>query len=766
MHLLELRNIGKIYASDNAIAVGIRGVNLSFDLGEFVAITGQSGSGKSTLLNIISGMDSYEEGEMYIDGETTSHYVNEDWEIYREKYISFIFQDYNIIDSFTVLENVELALLHIQDKKERRKRAKELIKRVGLESHMNHRGSHLSGGQKQRTVIARALAKDSPIILADEPTGNLDSQTSKEIIELLKEISKNKLVIVVTHNFDEVVSCATREIRVFDGAVKSDRIVSETHNDDLKLADKSNDTKNLLKRDVKNGFTIGWAIFKSKPRLSLFMCALLIIASTCVFLFTGVLGKDIYGGLIQGNMLFNDENGRVVVTRRDGNSISDSDVNKLAKEYNADSFKHCDILTDSISYYEWNDYQNYQDDLYYDSLLLEKNKDVGEPDLGRYPADDNECLVYIPYSLAGLFGKKDIVKKAVIIRENEYSDESVIFDVVGIKYYTDNNKIGCAIVTEDAYDAWSAIMYMPLKNGSLKSNDGNVNDDIRVSYSFSAHKDKPVLKIATDLKDNIDFTGKNYTIDLNFSPNSYGTIFYVEDYGKMMPDSSYSGDNKENGSDGTIIKLDSGSIEVNDASKTLLQTTLEINPCTLVTDLDKFIDKNYSQCSLFFENNSDKKDAIEQINKTEYIAIDADTKVVASGALVEYLTAGIILLLICYLVIIFLVRVVDVCTRRSVDAFKDDVGIMRSMGIRVRVIKIAVYMRMLLAMIAPVIFITLLAIWGYRQPAFSSKIMFMYPIHYLIIFAGLLLIVIKATKAQVKRLFSITVKKSLRKGDN
>jgi ABC-type lipoprotein export system ATPase subunit len=189
MAFLSLKDIGKIYVSDNNVTVGIRGINLSFEKGEFVAVTGKSGSGKSTLLNVISGMDTYEEGELFIEEQPTSHYLQPDWEEYRSKYISFIFQDYNIIESFTVLQNVELALMHIEDKKERRQRALELIDRVGMTSHIKHKGSKLSGGQKQRTVIARALAKDSPIILADEPTGNLDSKTSAEIIELLKEVS-------------------------------------------------------------------------------------------------------------------------------------------------------------------------------------------------------------------------------------------------------------------------------------------------------------------------------------------------------------------------------------------------------------------------------------------------------------------------------------------------------------------------------------------------------------------------------------------------
>ena len=161
---------------------------------------GKSGSGKSTLLNVISGMDTYEEGELLVEGEPTSHYLQKDWEEYRKQYISFIFQEYNIIESFTVLQNVELALMNIEDPKARRERAMELLRRVGLESHVHHKGSKLSGGQKQRTVIARALAKDSPILLCDEPTGNLNFAIGEQVIRQLVEVAKGKTLIAVTHD--------------------------------------------------------------------------------------------------------------------------------------------------------------------------------------------------------------------------------------------------------------------------------------------------------------------------------------------------------------------------------------------------------------------------------------------------------------------------------------------------------------------------------------------------------------------------------------
>ena len=224
MSMIKLDNVSKFYKSAETVSVGMQRINLEFSLGEFVAITGESGSGKSTLLNVISGLDGYEEGELYIHGEETSHYTIADWERYRGSNIGFVFQNYNIIDSFTVYQNVLLALeVQGYPAKERRARALELIEKVGLLSHKNHKASKLSGGQKQRAVIARALAKDCPIIVADEPTGNLDSTSGAQVLKLLHDVSKDKLVIVVTHDYDQVADYATRKIKMHDGEVVEDK---------------------------------------------------------------------------------------------------------------------------------------------------------------------------------------------------------------------------------------------------------------------------------------------------------------------------------------------------------------------------------------------------------------------------------------------------------------------------------------------------------------------------------------------------------------
>ena len=168
MSIIKLKNVSKFYYSKGVIASGFTKVNLSFDMGEFVAITGESGSGKSTLLNVISGLDSYEEGEMYINGEETSHYTEKDFEDYRRKYVGNIFQNFNLVNSYSVYQNIELVLLlNGNNKKDVKGKVINLIKQVGLYKFRNTKVSKLSGGQKQRVAIARALAKDTPIIIAD-----------------------------------------------------------------------------------------------------------------------------------------------------------------------------------------------------------------------------------------------------------------------------------------------------------------------------------------------------------------------------------------------------------------------------------------------------------------------------------------------------------------------------------------------------------------------------------------------------------------------
>lgn len=221
--MLELKGICKRYVTQSFTQVALDSVSLSFRDNEFVAILGPSGSGKTTMLNVIGGLDHFDSGDLLIDGISTKDFHDRDWDAYRNNRIGFVFQSYNLIPHQTILENVELALtLTGVGHAERRQRAREALEKVGLGEHVNKRPSQLSGGQMQRVAIARALINDPEIVLADEPTGALDSTTSVQVMDLLKEVARDRLVIMVTHNPDLAYQYATRIVNLADGKITDD----------------------------------------------------------------------------------------------------------------------------------------------------------------------------------------------------------------------------------------------------------------------------------------------------------------------------------------------------------------------------------------------------------------------------------------------------------------------------------------------------------------------------------------------------------------
>lgn len=221
--MLQIKNIVKTYVTGELHQTALKNVSISFRENEFVSILGQSGSGKTTLLNIIGGLDRYDSGDLVINGVSTKKYKDSDWDYYRNNSIGFVFQSYNLIPHQTVLANVEMALtLAGISKKERKQRAIEVLGKVGLADHIHKKPNQMSGGQMQRVAIARALINNPDILLADEPTGALDSETSLQIMELLREIAKDKLVIMVTHNPELADAYSTRIVRLLDGEIISD----------------------------------------------------------------------------------------------------------------------------------------------------------------------------------------------------------------------------------------------------------------------------------------------------------------------------------------------------------------------------------------------------------------------------------------------------------------------------------------------------------------------------------------------------------------
>ena len=221
--MLQIKQVFKQYKTGTLVQTALNGVSLNLRDNEFVAILGPSGSGKTTLLNIIGGLDRYDSGDLIINGISTKKYKDRDWDSYRNHTVGFVFQSYNLIPHQTVLSNVELALtISGVSRAERRRRAAKALEQVGLGEQQHKKPNQMSGGQMQRVAIARALVNDPDILLADEPTGALDSETSVQVMELLKEVAKDRLVVMVTHNPELAQQYATRIVNLKDGSIIAD----------------------------------------------------------------------------------------------------------------------------------------------------------------------------------------------------------------------------------------------------------------------------------------------------------------------------------------------------------------------------------------------------------------------------------------------------------------------------------------------------------------------------------------------------------------
>ena len=324
--ILQLEALSKFYTSTQNVVVGLNRVSISFSRGEFVAITGESGSGKSTLAHILGGMLGYESGEMYFGGRPTSHFDARDWERYRRDNISFISQSYGILLSATVLENVVSALrLAGMDKGQARQEAKTILQKVELWELRRRRAAKLSSGQKQRLSIARALAKPAPILIADEPTGNLDPENSAKIIDLLAQAAKTKLVLLITHDFAEAEGCATRRISLQDGVITMDAPLREPNiPEDLSTPP--------VKRKEPLSFYAARLQLTGRPIWGSFVLLFFALTAFAVFAFLGTLivNLDDSGTRIYDDEAFrNGDQTRLVVQRIDGQPMTQADYDAL-----------------------------------------------------------------------------------------------------------------------------------------------------------------------------------------------------------------------------------------------------------------------------------------------------------------------------------------------------------------------------------------------------------------------------------------------------
>lgn len=420
--MIKLKDVSKYYYNKGLITSGITKINAEFNIGEFIVITGESGSGKSTLLNVISGLDTYEDGEMYIDGKETSHYGDEDFEEYRKEYISNIFQNFNLVGSYTVYQNIELVMLiNGYTKKEARPKILKLINEVELTKYKNTRVSKLSGGQKQRVAIARALAKNTPIIIADEPTGNLDKRAAESVLKTLALTAKDKLVIVVTHNYEQVEKYATRKITMFDGKILEDKIITKT--DEVKtdgnLESKKMKPLSKLRLGVRNTFNI-------VPKFLLLLAVFLFMFAAITTEMAG-LRENKYEEERVGNnsYLQNKDTSRIIINKSDKSPFTDEDYQRIEALGNISRIQKDDYLEDlSASLYS---------DYYYISGSVIKRTSQ-KLDLGRNIEKDNEVVIQMNKENNTIGDPEKILNKEFMYN---YQDNTTKLKVVGIIFNDD-----------------------------------------------------------------------------------------------------------------------------------------------------------------------------------------------------------------------------------------------------------------------------------------------------------------------------------------
>lgn len=530
--MLELKNVSKFYYKKGIVSSGISKVSLKFDMGEFIAITGESGSGKSTLLNVISGLDTYEEGEMYVNGEETSHYNEEDYEEYRKKYIGNIFQSFNLVNSYTVYQNVELVLLiNGETRRSVKHKVIDILKKVDLYKYRHTKVSKLSGGMKQRVAIARCLAKDAPIIIADEPTGNLDSKNAKSVLKLLYEISKYKLVIVVTHNFEQISEYATRRITMHDGSVI----------EDMKLKDKNEvkevNTSKFKKTKVISNLRLGIRnTFNIVPKFLLLTFVYAFVLISIVGVYSAFLELESTNNTY--NSFFNetDANKRVIVKKKDNSSFTNEEINKLKSISNVDKV----ITNDYVYDYSMSliDYEN----IFLDSNFMKLEEFKGKLKYGRMPLNDNEIIVSGSkenYYIEDM--GSELINKEVSI--NSGSDEIKV-KIVGVSVFEKYNWMVTSYVSDKIYNYVENQVEQVYGTTKvfISDNSQNVNPNIKTSdilsegqvyisenYSYNC-KSYNCMKDSLNIKFSNMYTNKEISLSnvKVYNKNNFKKIFGSE----------------------------------------------------------------------------------------------------------------------------------------------------------------------------------------------------------------------------------------------
>jgi len=557
--MLELRNISKDYKVGNGIFRALNNVSLKFRKGEFVAILGHSGCGKTTTLNIIGGLDRYTEGDLIINGTSTKSFTERDWDAYRNNSVGFVFQSYNLISHLSVLDNVELGLtLSGVNKTERRERAIEVLEKVGLKSHMNKKPTLLSGGEMQRVAIARALVNNPDIMLADEPTGALDSKTAREILTLIKEISKDKLVIMVTHEAKYAEEYASRTIKLLDGEIIEDNDEYSGEEDDSGYV--ANKTAMSFWTALKLSFN-NLKTKKFRTTITALASSIGIIGVGLVLSisngFSGIL-DDLESDQLVGLPIMITEGesfqmGPPMQIVNDGPDVGEDDEIVV---YDSDDYTHTNIITtDFVAYLDLMDesiYTTIQYNYgYRPQLLIETDgisKTISNRDINfsSYITPEDELDQYYelligdfpqnPYEVTLLVKNGNVVDIDVIETLGFDPDVTITFDdIIGMNLYVARNN-DYFTESNDLYIPQLAHLDTVLDNGIELTITGivqmiddtiSIGGDNGIYYLYSLEEELIDLNMASDIcieqgTTNISvFTGETLTDEEKFNTLSY-----------------------------------------------------------------------------------------------------------------------------------------------------------------------------------------------------------------------------------------------------
>ncbi len=814
-HTIELRKVSKYYAGEDSVSMGFSRIDLDLDIGEFVAITGESGSGKSTLLNVISGLDTYEEGEMFVCGQDTTAFTTEDYEDYRKTYIGNIFQDFNLINSYTVYQNIELVMLLAGKKKnECRARVLTLIKLVGLSKYRNTKVSKLSGGQKQRVAIARALAKDAPIIVADEPTGNLDSKSAESVMETLAKVSGDKLVVIVTHNYEQAEPYVTRKITMHDGKIIEDKRLMEpeegsakpdvnadayaalaehyaaemtagetvadadaeanTNAEDGGEAADDFDTKRIgrVKRIGNRSTRANAGKPKGMLRGSEFRLGVrntfnlpakfILLFIVYFFVSTAVLGQyattknSVYESSLLGSNPFfvNATADRVVVKKKDESRFTDKDFVRIEKTENIREIAKNDYALDNGISFELNDY------------LVEgpvmPNKRIKQRDLtyGHMPKDDYEIILRVDMS-------NDVMLGLMNDSIDDYIDKTVLFkDMSRAQYYSFDQPIKVAgiIVEEDITESGEFGSY-----------------GYSTIYVSDAVSDQMMITMMSFLsKSELNFDNNKVKVEnersVYFSSDiPKGKAYILEDQSYYYPDDEATGKkvgvkvkNRFFESEG---EYEIDKVVTEDNCKKLLGISSDdydtFYDCIFISkeDFNELFDKGCYQISAFIENEQKSDETLEEIRGKGFTALalkdslsdstDGYDMVINGLTYVRLVVELIILFFIAYAVIRLIMRSRNsyYSTLRMLGATKKNTS---------NILRVELILMMIIAYGVDVIFAALIVNEVIKIKAINKLLLYLTPVDYAALAALLLLMSLLIANRYSRNIFKRSAMKAFR----